>query len=90
MEKQVVVFLVYYKNWCFHLFFGLVIDVKGNYIENVKEIASRQNILDKIVEISLESKHGYNPLSSKISSFEMASRLKQVLMVLSNKNNSDS
>lgn len=70
--------------------FGLVIDVKGNYLDTVKEIASKQRVLDKIVEISLESRYGYNPLSSKISSFEMASRLKQVLMVLSNKNISDS
>ena len=70
--------------------YGLVIDVKGNYIKIVKEIAKRQNIDDKIVEISLESEFRYNPLMSNISTFEMASRLKQVLLIVSGKNMSDS
>ena len=70
--------------------YGLVIDVKGNYIEIVKDIALNQNISDKVIEISLTSEYGYNPLNANISSFELANRLKQVLMVLSSKNVSDS
>lgn len=70
--------------------YGLIIDIKGNYIKIVKEIARIQNLEDKIVEISLESDFGYNPLMSEISTFEMANRLKQVLLILSGKNMSDS
>ena len=68
--------------------YGLVIDVKGNYINTVKEIAKSYNKLDKVVEISLESDFVYNPLDNgNISNIELANRLKQVL-ILTNKNNS--
>ena len=70
--------------------FGLVIDIKGNYIDIVRKIAKEYNVDDKVVEISLTSKFKYNPLASNISDFELANRLKQVLMVLSNQNVSDS
>ncbi len=70
--------------------FGLVIDIKGNYIDTVRKIAKVFNLSDKVVEISLESKYKYNPLASDISNFELASRLKEVLTILSNKNVSDS
>ncbi len=70
--------------------FGLVIDIKGNYIDTVRDIAKVYNLSNKVVEISLNSEYKYNPLASNISNFELASRLKQVLTILSNKNVSDS
>ena len=70
--------------------FGMIIDVKGNYIKTVRSIANKYNMKDKVVEISLSSKYKYNPLISDISNFEIAARLKQVLTILSDKNLSDS
>ena len=70
--------------------FGLVIDIKGNYIDIVRNIAKVYNLSDKVVEISLSSDYKYNPLACNISNFELASRLNHVLKILSNKNESDS
>lgn len=68
--------------------YGLVIDVKGNYINTVKKIAKKYNKLDKIVEISLDSNFIYNPLdNTSISNIELANRLKQVLILTSQNNN---
>lgn len=69
--------------------YGLIIDVKGNYIVTLKNMLKKINKEDKIVEISMESNFSYNPLNSNISEVELAARLKKVLLVLSNKNTSD-
>lgn len=63
--------------------YGLVIDVKGNFINTVNKIASIHNLQEKIVEISLENDFKYNPLASNISNFEMAARLKNILTLIS-------
>ncbi len=71
--------------------YGLVIDIKGNYIDTVRKIANKYNKTDKIVEISLQSNNIYNPLDNNdISNIELANRLKQVLVLTSKNNLSDS
>jgi hypothetical protein len=71
--------------------YGLVIDVKGTYIDTIKNMADRLNKKDNIVEISLSSEFLYNPLDKPdISSFELANRLKQVLLLTTESNTSDS
>lgn len=69
--------------------YGLIIDVKGNYIQTLKAILKKTNLESKIVEISMESEFSYNPLNSDATEIELAARLKKVLLVLSNKNTSD-
>jgi hypothetical protein len=69
--------------------YGLVLDVKGNYKETVKFIADKYN--KKVIEISLLSDFNYNPLNKPyLSSFEIASMLRSVVVNLSEINNSDS
>lgn len=71
--------------------YGLIIDVKGNYINTVYEIAKKYNKLDKVVKISLDSDVCYNPLDlNNVSSIEIANKMKRVLNVISEKNISDS
>ena len=69
--------------------YGLVIDVKGNYIKTLNSILKRAGLEQKLVEISMESEFSYNPLNSNTTEIELAARLKKVLLVLSNKNTSD-
>lgn len=69
---------------------GLIIDVKGNYIDTVKKVARKYNRLKDVVEISLESDVKYNPLNNKMNEIEMASMLKKIIVLLSNNNNGDS
>jgi hypothetical protein len=67
---------------------GLVIDIKGNYINEVKKIAKNQKRENDIVEISLKNSYVYNPLDNKnLSSIEMASIIKKVLMLISKDSN---
>ena len=69
---------------------GLVIDIKGDYINKVKQIAKKYNQEDKVIEISVNNEYKYNPLHDiLISSFEMASRIKKVLTLLSKDSNNN-
>lgn len=75
----------------FKNFSGLIIDIKGNYIETIKQMAKNCNRLDDIVEISMNSKFNYNPLDKPdINATELALMIKQVLTLLSPNNISDS
>lgn len=69
--------------------FGLIIDVKGNYINTVKKVIKKYHCENKLIEISLLSNAKYNPLGQDISAVEMASVLKKVLTLISPNNNSD-
>ncbi|MDO4282120.1 MAG: type IV secretion system DNA-binding domain-containing protein [Clostridia bacterium] len=70
---------------------GLIIDVKGNYVQNLKSIISKNNISVNVVEISLDNDFKYNPIDKpNKSSIEIASELKLVLTLLSDTKNSDS
>ena len=65
-------------------FGGLVIDIKGNYISQVKKIARKYNREKDVTCISLTNDYVYNPLNDKeLSSFEMASIIKKVLFLIS-------
>ena len=71
--------------------YGLIIDVKGTYINVLKEMLKLNNIEKEIVEISLESCFKYNPLNiPNVTSIELASRIKQILLNISKNNISDS
>lgn len=68
---------------------GLVIDIKGNYINQIKNMAKIQERECDIIEISLENSYVYNPLDNKkLSSVEMASVMKKVLTLISKDNKS--
>jgi len=69
---------------------GLIIDVKGNYIDTVNLIAKKYNRQKDIVKFTLENELEYNPLMGNISDIEMSSMLKKILVLLSYSNNSDS
>ncbi|MEG1141319.1 MAG: type IV secretion system DNA-binding domain-containing protein [Clostridia bacterium] len=68
--------------------FGLILDVKGNYIETVKMLSKKYK--KNIVEISLDSKFKYNPININLTPVEIAYMLKQVLISITDNNNSDS
>ncbi|MEG1059284.1 MAG: type IV secretion system DNA-binding domain-containing protein [Clostridia bacterium] len=71
--------------------YGVIIDVKGNFIDTVKRIRDSTCKSMDILEISLEGNVLYNPLNRPdISAIEIASRIKKVLTLLSTENTSDS
>ena len=68
----------------------LILDVKGNYFEQVKKFASKYGLEKDIIEISLKSKIKYNPLHKpNLSPTILANRLKTILLLFS-ENNSES
>lgn len=71
--------------------YGLIIDVKGNYIDTVRKIAKKHKKEENIILISMENDFKYNPLNKpELSSIELANYMIKVLKVLSKGNgNSD-
>ena len=68
----------------------LILDVKGNYFNQVKQFASKYNLEKDILEISLNSKIRYNPLHKpNLNPLILANRLKTILLLFS-ENNSES
>lgn len=68
--------------------YGLIIDVKGNYISTLTNIARKYNKEDKIQVISMENDFKYNPINKpKLSSTELANYMIKVLKILSKGNN---
>lgn len=71
--------------------YGVIIDIKGNYINTVNKVARKYGKLDKVCKISLDSDVCYNPLDiNNSSSIEIANKMKKVLNIISEKNISDS
>lgn len=69
---------------------GLIIDIKGNFVNIIENVAKKYNMLDKVVKFTLDSDIKYNPLNREISEIELSNMLKKVLMLISKNNNSDS
>ncbi len=68
---------------------GLIIDIKGNYVNTVENfITNNQNC--ELIIISEDSEVKYNPIKENVSSLEMANRLRRVLELVSVSNSSDS
>ncbi len=68
---------------------GLILDVKGNFVHTIEEMCKRCGRYEDLKIISKESKMYFNILNAQTSSLELAARVKQILELLSNKNNSD-
>ena len=69
---------------------GLILDVKGNFVDTVQNIAKRLGRMQDVCVISKDSKWYFELLEENVSSLEIANRLKQVITLLSTNNNSDS
>lgn len=70
--------------------YGLVLDVKGNYIDTVKNVATKYSKNDKIIVISLDSNFCYNPLDKPdVKSIELAHTVRKVLTLISDNNTAD-
>lgn len=68
----------------------LILDVKGNYYEEVLKYAKEQNRLDDIILIELGGNYKYNPLDKPdLKPIVLANRLKTILSLFS-PNNSES
>lgn len=68
----------------------LILDVKGNYYEQVKKYAEKYNLLDDLIVIELNSNITYNPLyKPELKAGIIANRLKTILELFS-ENNSES
>lgn len=71
--------------------YGLIIDVKGNYINQLRYLVNKNNIDVNIIEISIDNNFKYNPIDMKNkSSIEIANELRLVLTLLSDTKTSDS
>ena len=68
---------------------GLIIDIKGNYINTINNFLNERDKYN-IIEISENSNCCYNPLRRDIRSLEMANRLRKVIELISVSNSSDS
>jgi hypothetical protein len=51
---------------------GLVLEVKGDFCEKVKEILRQRGRLDDYIEISLDSEWAYNPLHNDLDGYALA------------------
>ena len=68
----------------------LILDVKGNYSEKVKNFCKDSNRLDDLIVIDLSGKYKYNPLHKpNLKPSVLANRLKSILLLFS-PNNSES
>ena len=68
----------------------LILDVKGNYFNQVKQFATKYKLEKDILEIGLNSKIRYNPLyKPNLNPLILANRLKTILLLFS-ENNSES
>lgn len=68
----------------------LILDVKGNYFKQVKNLVSHYNLENDLLEIGLNSKTKYNPLHKpNLNPLILANRLKTILLLFS-ENNSES
>jgi len=67
---------------------GLIIDIKGNYVETVEKLIKKSPECELII-ISEELNTKYNPLKTNIRSLEMANRLRRVLELVSATSSSD-
>ena len=68
---------------------GLILDVKGNYVESVKQMCDKCARMKDLVIISKNSEYYFELLEEDVSSLELASGLKRVIELLSTNNNSD-
>ncbi len=68
----------------------LILDVKGNYYNQVKKYVKKYNLEDDLIVIELKSKITYNPLNKpNLKPIVLANRLKIILELFS-ENNSES
>ena len=69
---------------------GLVLDIKGNFVDTIEEMCKRLGRTQDVCVISKSSDYYFELLDSNVSSLELANRLKQVITLISTNNNSDS
>ena len=69
---------------------GLILDIKGNYVDTVNEMCKRLGRINDVCVLSKTSGWYFELLDKTISSLELANRLKRVITLLSTNNNSDS
>ena len=69
---------------------GLILDIKGNFVDTVNEMCKRLGRTQDLCIISKDSNCYFELLDKNTSSLELANRLKHVITLLSSNNNSDS
>ncbi len=70
---------------------GLILDIKGNYINKLNEIIKDKNKKINILEVSLKNNIKYNPLNKNyMNEYELANYIRNVLEITSEINNNDS
>ena len=69
---------------------GLILDIKGNFVDIITEMCKRLGRTDDLCVISKNSNCYFELLDKNVSSLELANRLKHVITLLSTNNNSDS
>lgn len=67
---------------------GIIIDIKGNYVETVDKFIPKESNYEYIVISDLNNTK-YNPINSEVRSLEMANRLRRVLELISKTSSSD-
>lgn len=70
-------------------FGGLILDAKGNFVNNVKIMCKKHGRTKDLQIISNTSNCYFEILDNNITAFELASRLRHVIELLSPNNNSD-
>ena len=82
--------MAYSKDNIFNKIGMLILDVKGNFYNQVLEYAKQANRLDDVLVLELNGRYKYNPLHKpNLSAQVLANRLKTILLLFS-PNNSES
>jgi len=58
---------------------GLVLEVKGDFCQKVKEILDRHDRGEDFIEISLDSEYRYNPLNNDLDAYALAFNIASLL-----------
>ncbi|MDD2627514.1 MAG: hypothetical protein PHD20_01335 [Clostridia bacterium] len=69
---------------------GVILDIKGNYVDTVENIAKYYKKEKNIRIISETNKEKYNPLDTNLTAMELANRIRKAIELISPSNNTDS
>ena len=69
---------------------GVILDIKGNFVDSVENICTKTSRMCDFKEISMSSSYSIDLLPKDLSNLEISAMIKQVITLISPSNNSDS
>lgn len=90
MEKQAAQYSTYVNNLLIEIYIGVILDIKGNLADTIEKLCIKNGKQLNFKKISLDSIYKFDLINQDISNLEFASMLKQIIILISSNNTSDS